>query len=606
MAKDRSLMEENATWNLAPLYPNQEAYEKEFVVLEKEANHGFSVLNFYKKNLKNLAGDLLKTYFDYLRKFDRLHTYAHLLNDQNLADSNSQTLYKKIQALYNRFETETSWIEPAILSFSESEFKEMLSKQDVEPYTVFLLRLFRMKAHVLSAEEEKILALSSLPLQSISKAFSMINNTDLKFKPAMDSTGKEYELTHGTYGLYLKSSDRKLRETTFHHLHEAFLGFENTISEMLAGCVNQHIYFAQAKGYKSALEAALFPNQIDTEVYHQLLVTTKTHLQPLHRYLKLRKERLQVSQLFSYDLFVPLADEVDLDFPYDEAKDLVLNSLSPLGETYHQILKSGLNEQRWVDVYENKGKRSGAYSSGCYDSYPYILLNYQGTFSDVMTLSHEIGHSMHSYFSNQNQPYQTSSYSIFVAEVASTLNEELTFRYLLAKAKNSAERIYILSSKIDSIRSTLFRQTLFADFELQIHQMAEKQIPLTPFSLKELYQELNKTYYGSDLSLDPLLPLECLRIPHFYYNFYVYQYATGISAAYTLAEKILSKEKGALEGYHRFLSSGSSKFPLDLLKEAGVNMKTEEPVIRLIKRFDDLVTQLEKEFQELDQAKKGK
>lgn len=600
MAKLRSEMKEEFTWDLRPMYQDQASFEKDLeALLEEEKNH-FQTVNFYKNDLKNQLIPLLETYFSHLRKLDKIYTYAHLKNDQDLADTNAMEMFKKAQNLFQLFQAETAWIEPAILELDEKHIERILESESIEPYFVYLKKLLLLKAHVLSDKEEKILALASTPMGSISKAFSLMNNADLKFDPAEDQNGQKHELTHGSYSLFLKSYDRTLRKTAFENMHKSFHHFENTFSELLAGCVNQHHFNAKIRKYHSCLEAALFPNQVDPLVYHNLLKVTKEHVAPLKRYLSLRKKRLNVDKLHVYDLFVPLVEEIDIEFPYENAVEIVLDSLKPLGEEYQAILSKGLKEQRWTDVYENKGKRSGAYSSGCYDSFPYMLLNYQGMFSDVMTLSHEIGHSMHSYFSNKNQPYQNSGYSIFVAEVASTFNEELTFRTLLAKAKNRKERIYYLSQKIDSIRSTLFRQTLFAEFELKIHEMVEKQQPITPKALKSLYLDLNKVYYGEDLELDPLLAVECLRIPHFYYNFYVYQYATGISAAYALAEKVLNHEPNALQAYLRFLSSGSSKFPLELLKEAGVDMKSADPIVRLIRRFDYLVDCLEKEFLQID------
>jgi oligoendopeptidase F len=596
MAKSRHEMQEEFTWDLSPMYASKEDFEKEYEALKKEETHHFPKINFYKSDLKNSLMPLLEAYFDHARKLDKLYTFAHLKNDEDLTETQPMEMFKKAQNLFNQFQAETAWIEPMILSLDEKILKEMMEKESAQPFISYLKKLVLKKAHILSEGEEKILAMASMPLGAISKAFSLMNNAEIKFKKAHDSNHEEHELTHGSYALYLKSYDRVLRKSAFENMHQGFKDFENTFSELLSGCVNQHDFFAKAKKYQSCLEASLFNNQIDTAVYHNLIGVTRRHLAPLRRYLKLRKKQLNVDKLHVYDLFVPIVEEVKIEYPYEKGVELVLDSLKPLGENYIDVLSKGLKNQRWTDVYENKGKRSGAYSSGCYDSYPYMLLNYQGTFSDVMTLSHEIGHSMHSYFSNLHQPYQDSGYSIFVAEVASTFNEELTFRKLLSLAKSKKERIYILSQKIDSIRSTLFRQTLFAEFELKIHQMCEKQIPITAQGLKELYLELNQQYYGDDLVLDPLLAYECLRIPHFYYNFYVYQYATGISCAYALAEKVLNQEEGALKAYLKFLSSGSSKFPLELLKEAGCDMTKEEPIIRLINRFDYLVDCLEKEF----------
>lgn len=600
MASVRKDSKKEFTWDLTHLFSDEAAFEKELSALKVEEERNFISLNQYRHSIQSELIPILETYFSLMRKIDAIYTYAHLKHDEDVAETKNSELYKRAMSLLERFQTESSWIEPAILSMDQKDLDAKIHLKEAAPFYVYLKKLALMKAHVLSEKEEKLLALSQTPIKAVSKAFSLLNNADMKFDPAIDSDGKKHELTHGTYSLLLKSYDRNLRKSAFMNLHQKFLDHENTICELLSGCVQAHDFQAKARGYKSCLDAALFPHQIDTAVYHQLIKTLSSHVEPLNRYLELRKKRLKVSELHVYDLFVPIVEDVSTHYPYEEAVDHVLDSYEILGKPYLDIISKGLKKERWVDVYENKGKRSGAYSSGCYDSVPYILLNYQGTFSDVMTLSHEIGHSMHSYFSNHTQNYQNSSYAIFVAEVASTFNEELTFRKLLKLAKTTKERIYILSQKIDSIRSTLFRQTLFAEFELKIHEMAEKQIPLVPNSLKELYMQLNEKYYGKVLQLDPLLAVECFRIPHFYYNFYVYQYATGISAAYYLAEKVLAKEEGALDKYLNFLSMGSSKFPLELLKEAGVDMQKKDPIVHLVERFSYLVDCLEKEFEQLD------
>ena len=599
MALSRKESKKEFTWDLSQ-FSNDAHFEKELKLLKKEEEHHFPTLNGFRNDVKNHLIPLLENYFSLLRKFDAIYTYAHLKHDEDVADTKNSEMYKKATSLFERFQTESSWIEPAILAMEPKELQQVMHLEAAKPFRVYLSKLALMKAHVLSEKEEKILALASTPTKAVSKAFSLLNNADMKFDPATDSQSKKHELTHGSYSVLLKSYDRELRKSAFTNLHQKFQDFENTLCELLSGCVQAHDFQAKARGYKSCLESALFPHQIDTSVYHQLIATLSSHVAPLHRYLQLRKKRLKLDELHVYDLFVPIVEDVSSHYSYEEAVDIVLESYAPLGKPYLDIITKGLKQERWVDVYENKGKRSGAYSSGCYDSFPYILLNYQGTFSDVMTLSHEIGHSMHSFFSNRSQEYQNSSYAIFVAEVASTFNEELTFRKLLKRAKTPKERIYILSQKIDSIRSTLYRQTLFAEFELKIHEMAEKQIPMTASSLKEIYLQLNKKYYGTVLTLDPLLAVECFRIPHFYYNFYVYQYATGISAAYFLAEKVLAQEEQALEKYLNFLSMGSSKFPLELLKDAGVDMHQKDPIVHLVERFSYLVDCLEKEFEQLD------
>jgi oligoendopeptidase F len=596
MAKKRSEIEKKYTWDLHPLYASHEAFESDYKRLHQLESSQFEIINRYQKNFESHLGDLLKNYFDISRQLEKLYTYAHLKHDEDLSLDSNKEPFKRAQSLLNSFGAQTSWIEPMILKLDRGVLKSLMSEASLKPFEIYLHKMLLLKQHVLSEEEERLLALAMQPLSAISRAFSQANNADLKFQSVLDSKGKLHELTHGSYSLCLKSHDRTLRKNAFESYSKGFLGLENTLSELLAGCVQQHRFFAEARKYASCLDAALFPNQIDPKVYKNLIETVRENLHPLHRYLNLRKRELKLEKLEVYDLFVPIVQEVDLHFSFEEASKLVIDSIKPLGDEYQSILRKGIEEERWTDVFENTGKRSGAYSSGCYDSYPYMLLNFNGTFSDVMTLSHEAGHSMHSYYSHKHQLYQNASYSIFVAEVASTFNEELTFRALLDKAKNSAERVYILNQKIDSIRSTLFRQTLFADFELRIHQMVESNQPLTPGSLKTLYMELNKEYYGEAIHLDPLVAIECLRIPHFYYNFYVYQYATGISAAYCLAEQVLSDAPRAKERYLGFLAAGASKFPLDVLKDAGVDMHLPEAIVTLIKRFETLVDLLEHEL----------
>ncbi|HPE85609.1 MAG TPA: M3 family oligoendopeptidase, partial [Chlamydiales bacterium] len=422
----------------------------------------------------------------------------------------------------------TAWVEPELLSLPEETLKKLADSVHLADYKMVLDRIIRLKPHTLSAKEQQLLALGGRALQVSERAFGAMNNADIKFPSVKDKDGKEHELSHGLYQTYLRSSDRILRENAFKTLHQTFLNFENTLCELLSGSVQKHIYYAKAKHYNSALEAALYPHQIDPAVYVNLIDATHAHLGKLHRFIALRKKLMGLPDLHVYDLYAPAAAEIEMKFSYDEAVEVTLEAVQPLGPGYCQVLKRGLKDERWIDRYENNRKRSGAYSSGCYESYPYILLNFQGFLNDVMTLAHEAGHSMHTYFSNQSQPFHDSHYSIFVAEVASTFNEELVFRHLLASATDKKQRIFLLLQKLDGIRATFFRQVMFAEFEKQIHEMAEKEIPLTPATLRKAYRELNALYFGPELTLDNELEGEFMRVPHFYYDFYVYQYSTGI------------------------------------------------------------------------------
>ena len=584
MAKERKEVLKSDQWAVENLYPDFGVWKKEFDALSLRAKGGFVEFNCFKGQLEEKLSSCLKKYFEISEQIEALYVYAHLRHDEDISNEEAKKAFSSIAMLYHLFAAETSWLEPEILQMKGSAWVE-------GEYKNFLKKLLHQKPHVLSGKEERLLAAASDPLQSVTSAFSSINNADLKFEPAVDEKGQKHELTHAAYQVYLKSQDRVLRKAAFLNIHKEFAAFQNTIADLLAGSVKKHIFYAQARGYKSALEAALFVSDIPEKVYRGLIETVRENLKPLHHYVAFRKKALGLEEIHSYDMHVPLAKESTAHYSFDEATQIILESVAPLGKEYQDILRKGLTEDRWVDRYENQNKRSGAYSSGSYKSRPFILMNYKGTFSDLMTLTHEAGHSMHSYFSNANNPFCDAQYTIFVAEVASTFHEELAFRYLYNKAKTKEEKAFILTQKIDAIRSTFFRQTMFAEFELKIHEMAERHEPLTPGSMKAVYEELNKAYFGPNFSYDEELFYEYLRIPHFYSNFYVYQYATGISAAFALAERVLNE--GGLKDYLRFLSSGARDFPVKLLEMAGVDMASKKPIETLINRFSTLVAELE-------------
>lgn len=601
MAKERKDIHTHDQWDVGSLYPSLDDWKKEFTDLTKDRNDQgyFPHLGSYQGKIGEGAehlGSLLNDTLDIERRLYKLFTYAHLRHDEDVANETYKESYDRISLLYYDYMNETSWVQPEILQLPEDRLESYLKDAKLSEHHIYLKKLTVLKPHTLSADKEHLMSLAGKALETSQKAFGVFNNADLKFGKIQDSTGNEVELTHGSYGLHLQSKDRTLRKNAALGLHGKFIELENTVSELLNGQVQRHIFEAQARQYGSSLEAALTPHQINPAVYHNLVSTVRKNLPVLHNYISLRKKLLGYDELHFYDLYVSLLPEFEKKYSYAEGVQLVLDAVHPLGEEYHQILAKGLGEERWVDRYENARKRSGAYSSGCYDSIPYILLNYQGTLRDVMTLAHEAGHSVHSYYSNKNQPFQYSNYAIFVAEVASTFNEELVFRYLMEKAGTPQERCYLLNQKIDDIRATLFRQTQFAEFELKIHEMGEQGIPLTAATLKQLYKKLNQDYYGKDLVIDPEIEGEFLRIPHFYSNFYVYQYATGISAAYALVEKLMNEGESARSSYLKFLSSGSSKYPVELLQIAGVNIEESRSIETLIDRFGELVKQFQQEF----------
>jgi oligoendopeptidase F len=453
--------------------------------------------------------------------------------------------------------------------------------------------MVRLRDHTLSAKEEELLALGGNALSASQKAFSALNDADLDFGTVIDSEGNEHTLTHGSYQLLLRSPDRVLRKNAFEALHQRFSNHGNTIAELLNGQVQAHLFQARAHRYPSCLDAALYPKNVDTTVYHSLIEAVQNKLPLLHKYTRLRKRVLGVKELHMYDLYCPLVPDADVKMDYTEAEQLVIDSVAPLGEEYQSLLRKGLQQEHWVDRFENKNKRSGAYSSGCYDSMPYILMNYKGLLRDTFTLAHEAGHSMHSLLSRTHQAYQYSDYPIFLAEVASTFNEELLAHHLLNKTEDPKVRAYLLNERIEDLRGTLLRQTMFAQFELAIHQKAEEGEPLTPKTLSAIYQQLSSDFFGPDVVIDDEITIEWARIPHFYYNFYVYQYATGISTALALSKLVLEGGEKEREQYLSFLKGGCSKFPLDQLRCAGVDLSTPEPVETALELFGRLVDELE-------------
>ncbi len=591
---ERNQVDSKHCWNVEALYPSWKAWEEDLTLWGREKSLPHwpeleALKESWKRGVEGLK-KLLDTQCLFERHLSKLYTYAHLRHDEDVAEEVGKKAYTRATSLLHAFSQEVAWIEPALLAHPEEELLSWLRSSVLDSYRFYLERILRVGSHVLPVAEEELLARAGKSLESVSLAFGAFNSADLKFPPVMDSQGVSHELTHGKYQVYLHSQDRVLRKGAFTHLHQAFSSFENTLCELLSGQVQCHLLTKGARRYSSCVEAALFPNQIDISVYRSLIKAVRSRLPVLHRYLSLRKKVMGLDQLHLYDLSVPLVADVETKIPYEEAVQLILDSVAVLGTEYQTQLEKGLKRDRWVDLYENKRKRSGAYSSGCYDSMPYILMNYEGTLNDVMTLTHEAGHSMHSLLSRTHQPYHYAGYSIFVAEVASTFNEELLIRHLLSKSPSKEQTAFLINQKLDGLRGTLLRQTLFAEFELKLHEWAEAGTPLTPTLLKTEYRALSETYFGSGVHLDPVADVEWARIPHFYYNFYVYQYATGISAAHALVERVMQEGESA---YLTFLSSGSSQYPLDLLKRAGVDMTTPHPVEKAMDYFDSLTSQLE-------------
>jgi oligoendopeptidase F len=596
----RSKISPEDAWNVEALFPDLSAWRTAVSeLLPAQGTPQWEQLDAFKGRLGENPETLkaaLDLYFDLSRKLTILYTYAHLRHDEEITHDAHKTAYDQILAAMHDFSHATSWFEPELLALDDQHLQAMLASPVLAPYKFHIEKAVRIKKHLLSPQEEALLALSGKALQATHKAFSAINDADFKFGTALDSRGNELELTHGSYGLFIREKDRTLRQNAFLKLHKKYLDYEHTLCELLNGQIQAHLFNAKARRYTSCLEAALFPKNIDTEVYRALIEAVNAQLPTLHAYISLREQVMDVGPLHLYDMYVPLVSSVDMRFSYKEAEELVIESAAPLGAAYQNMLRKGLQQQRWVDRFENRNKRSGAYSSGCYDSMPYILMNYKEQIKDLFTLAHEAGHSMHSLLSHTEQPYHYSDYPIFLAEVASTFNEELLMRLMLERAQTREERIYLINEKLEDIRGTLFRQTMFAEFELLMHEMAEKNIPLTPKLLREEYRKLNARFFGERVLIDEEAELEWARIPHFYYNFYVFQYATGISAALALADRVVNGGTAEREAYLSFLKGGSSRYPIELLQLAGVDMRTPQPVMSAIGKFSALVQQLENEL----------
>jgi oligoendopeptidase F len=589
----RSEIPVEETWRLEDIFPTDEAWEQEF----QEVKKMIPKLAEYQGRLGESADVLYEAlqYQDEVSmRLGKLYTYAHMRYDQDTTNAFYQGLNDRATSLYSEASSTMAFIVPEILAIDEAKLRSFLEeKQELKLYEHALDEINRQRPHVLSAEEEALLAQAAEVMQSSSSTFSMLNNADLTFPTIIDENGEEVEVTHGRFIRFLESTDRRVRRDAFKAVYDTYEKYKNTFASTLAGTVKKDNFFARVRRYKSAREAALSSNNIPESVYDNLIETVHEHLPLLHRYVRLRKKVLGLDELHMYDLYTPLVQDVKMEVTYEEAKEYMLKALAPLGEEYISIVKEGL-ENRWVDVRENKGKRSGAYSSGAYGTHPYILLNWQDNVNNLFTLVHEFGHSVHSYYTRKTQPYPYANYSIFVAEVASTCNEALLNDYLLKTMDEEKKRLYLLNHYLEGFRGTVFRQTMFAEFEHMIHIKAQEGEALTADSLTSLYYELNKKYFGEDIVVDQEIGLEWARIPHFYYNYYVYQYATGFSAATALSKQILEEGEPAVKRYIEFLKAGSSDYPIEVLKKAGVDMTSAEPIRQACQVFAEKLEEMEK------------
>ncbi|HEX8550440.1 MAG TPA: oligoendopeptidase F [Abditibacteriaceae bacterium] len=580
------------TWDLTTIYSEEAAWETDFAQLEES----LPSLSAHKGALDNAANvlDTLKTSDEVGILFGKLYAFASLRLSEDNANSDSLNRVEKLKMLGTRLSAATAWIEPELLAIAPETLRSFL-QQGLEEYSYYFETLERRRTHVRSAEVEDVLALAREATGGTATVYKLFNNADLKFPEIPDEDGNSVELTHGRYINFLESQKREVRENAFKTMHGEYAKWRNTLAASLSGAVKTDVFEARVRHYDSALHAALGPDAIPTEVYSNLVSTVHERLPVLHRYLRLRKKLLKLDELQLWDLYVPMVASVEKPMPYEEAKQTLLDASAPLGETYLSILREGL-ENRWVDVLENEGKTSGAFSGGSYATSPYILMNWQDNLSNAFTLAHEFGHSAHSFLTRQNQPYTYANYTIFVAEVASTLNEALLTNHLQKQAEATGDRalqLYLLNSYAERFRTTLYRQTMFAEWELHIHQKVENGEALTAENLSESYLELNKQFYGAEVTVDECVQSEWLRIPHFYYGFYVYQYATGISAAAALAKQILEEGAPAVERYLNFLRGGSSKTSIDLLRGAGVDMASPAPIHQALDVFDELIGKME-------------
>lgn len=589
----RSEIKPEDTWRLEDIFSSDDEWEKEFqAVLALMPG-----VEAYKGKLADSADVLyeaLQKQDQLLERISKLYTYAHMRYDQDTTNSFYQGLDGRIKALYSQVASALAYIVPEILSIDEAKVNAFLQeKEELRLYEHSLEEINLQRPHVLTAEQEAMLAEASEVMNASSNTFGMLNNADLEFPNIKDENGEEVEVTHGRYIRFLESEDRRVREDAFKAVYSTYGKFQNTFSSTLSGQVKQDNFNAKIRKYTSARHAALSANNIPETVYENLVNTINKNLPLLHRYIKLRKKVLRIEDLHMYDLFTPLVKDVKMVVTYEEAKDMILKGLAPLGEDYLNVLKEGF-ENRWVDVHENKGKRSGAYSSGTYGTNPYILMNWQDNVNNLYTLAHEFGHSVHSYYTRKTQAYPYGDYSIFVAEVASTCNENLLTDYLLKTIDDEKKRLYLLNHYLEGFRGTVFRQTMFAEFEHLIHQKAQSNEALTAELLTKEYYDLNVKYFGGEnMVIDEEIGLEWSRIPHFYYNYYVYQYATGFSAATALSKQILEEGGPAVDRYLEFLKSGSSDYPIEVLKKAGVDMTSSSPIEEACKVFEEKLNEME-------------
>ncbi len=594
MGIDRSKIEEKFKWQIEKMYENKEAVEKDIQQVKD--------LISKTKEYKGKLGDSWENLYEALNVSEKvsqilqnLYVYTHMKQHEDTRINENQALATKTDMLSTELSMATSYLVPELLSIEDEKLKEFLKNEKLDFYKKHIEDILREKPHTLNEREEEILAATSDLSGIAENVYEMLSFADLEFPEIEDEQGNKVKLTQSNYSLFLKSKNQKVRKEAFDATYLVYGKYKNTFASTLYGGIKSEIFYAKIRKYESALQSSLFQDDISVDVYNNLISAVDENLDSLNKYINLRKKFLGLDELHMYDLYVPLTDKFDMKITYQEAQEIILKALSPLGDEYLSLIKRAFDE-RWIDVYENEGKQGGAYSWGSYDSNPYILMNYNDDLNSLFTLIHELGHSMHSYYSKHNQPYIYSSYKIFVAEVASTLNELLLINYLLENSKSKEEKIYLLNYYLEQFRTTVYRQTMFGEFEKLTHESVEAGEPLTAQEFTSIYYKLNEKYYGKSTIVDEEIGLEWARIPHFYSNFYVYKYATGFSAASALSIQILEEGQPAVDRYTTFLKSGGSDYPLNQLRLAGIDMEKKESIDEVLKTFSNLVDELEKEY----------
>jgi len=589
----RSEVPESDKWDLSHLLTDVSKWQEDFAWLQSTYPKFQKWKGKVGESAQMLAA-VLAFEKSLEQKMERVYHYASLQLAEDSTNNEYLARVGQLQNLLTKIGEAAAFVVPEIMAINDEKFARFIADPALKDWRIKLHKIRRMKPHVLSEPEERLLALGSVALSGYDNTFSQLTDVDMKFGVLMDEAGRERPLTQSSFSSFLVKRDHELRKRAFHQFYTEFHDHEYTLAASLAYSVKADVFHARARRYPAALEAALFPDDVPIAVYDGLIQSVRANLKPLFRYFDLRRRVLGLNELHHYDTYVPLVSEIETRFTFDDAVEMVLAALAPLGKEYVDVLAEGLRSKRWCDRYENKGKRSGAFSSGSYGAPPYILMNYKkDVFADVYTLAHEAGHSMHSWFSQNSQLFQDYEYPIFLAEVASTFNEELLTHHLLQTTADPKMRAYIINRQIDDLRGTLFRQTMFAEFEKLIHAVEESGDALTLAVFKSEYHKLLETYFAENFVLDPELDLECLRIPHFYHAFYVYKYATGISAAVALSQCVLSGEPGNVDAYLNFLRSGGSQFPLETLKAAGVDMATPAPIESTLRLFERRLAELE-------------